>query len=537
MTEQTPQQSFDLAVQHQKAGRLQEAVRAYRQVLVRQPRHADALHMLGVVLCQMGQHDAGLDLIRQAIAVKGDYPEACYNLANALRDRGQLDQAAVAYRRAIDLKPGFWEAYGNLGTVLCKLGQLDDAIAALKRAVAIKYDNANGHFSLGVALHQSGRLDQAADAFGRAIGINGNFPVACFCLGCVLKDQGKPDEAAAAFRRAIALKPDYQEAYCKLAGILHGGAFIDEGIAAARQAIALNPNCPESHYNLGCALKIKGNVEEAIASYRRSIALNPRAWPAYEALGEALECQEKIPEAIEAFRTAHDLAPSEPSTGYHLAAMGARQAPSAPPREYVARLFDSYAGYFDEHLVGGLNYHAPQLLHEAVTAAAPPLPMDILDLGCGTGLCGVLFRPMARRLTGVDLSPGMLQKSRQRGVYDELIEDDAASALRTRPQSADLSRAADVFSYVGALDDVFAAAAQALRPGGLFAFTIESLETGDYILRRTRRYAQSIAYVRRLAQGCRFTEVSARPVVLRKDQGQPVEGMVVVLRAAQSGEQ
>jgi len=212
--------------------------------------------------------------------------------------------------------------------------------------------------------------------------------------------------------------------------------------------------------------------------------------------------------------------------------MGARQAPSAPPREYVARLFDSYAGYFDEHLVGGLNYQAPQLLHEAVTAAAPAQPMDILDLGCGTGLCGMLFRPMARRLIGVDLSPGMLEKSRQRGVYDELIEDDAASALRNRPRSADLILAADVFIYVGALDNVFAAAAQALRPGGLLAFTIESLDSGDYVLRRTRRYAQSIAYVRRLAQGCRFTEVSMRPVVLRKDLGQPVEGLAIVLRAA-----
>jgi predicted TPR repeat methyltransferase len=157
--------------------------------------------------------------------------------------------------------------------------------------------------------------------------------------------------------------------------------------------------------------------------------------------------------------------------------------------------------------------------------------MDIIDLGCGTGLCGELFRPFARHQIGIDLAPKMIEKSRARGVYDELEEQDVTVALAKRPRAVDLILAADVFIYVGGLDSVFEAAAGALRPGGLLAFTIESEETGAFTLRASRRYAHSARYIRQLASTWSFSEVSMQDAVIRTEKQVPMQGKVIVLRS------
>jgi predicted TPR repeat methyltransferase len=179
--------------------------------------------------------------------------------------------------------------------------------------------------------------------------------------------------------------------------------------------------------------------------------------------------------------------------------------------------------------VGKLGYRGPRLLLDAVRRLLPARPIDLIDLGCGTGLCGTLFRPIARHIVGVDLSPTMLDLARRTGSYDELARADIAAVLQGRPQSADLVLAADVFIYVGELAPVLAAARDALRLGGLFAFTLETTSRGDYVLERTRRYAHSLAYVRRLAIDAGLIERSVSTGFLRGGEEGPVTGSVVVL--------
>jgi predicted TPR repeat methyltransferase len=153
-------------------------------------------------------------------------------------------------------------------------------------------------------------------------------------------------------------------------------------------------------------------------------------------------------------------------------------------------------------------------------------------LGCGTGLGGLVLRRFASSLVGVDLSPGMIEKARQRKIYRELIVDDLTAAMRKLGRRFDLIAAADVFVYIGDLAPVFQAAAGSLRPGGLLVFSVEVDESAQtYILRQTRRYAHSLNYIRSLAQANALIEVSIRREVLRTEQGKDVEGWIVVLRA------
>jgi predicted TPR repeat methyltransferase len=209
---------------------------------------------------------------------------------------------------------------------------------------------------------------------------------------------------------------------------------------------------------------------------------------------------------------------------YYLAGLEGGEAPARPPREYVQGLFDSYAEGFDAHVVETLRYDAPGVLVQRLAAGGRRFA-HALDLGCGTGLCGPLLRPLAQRLTGVDLSARMLAKAAALGVYDELQQADAVEYLAAPVGTFDAVVAADVFIYVGALDEVFRLLAARMAAGGRFAFTVEESTDADVVLRGSLRYAHSEAGIRRLAEqhGFRVEALERRPV--REDQRQPIPAL------------
>jgi predicted O-linked N-acetylglucosamine transferase (SPINDLY family) len=250
MAQITIQQAFDLALRHHQAGRLQEAERIYRQILAQDPKHADAMHFLGVIAHQAGRADEAVDLIRRAIALWPNYAQAHSNLGNALKDNGQQDEAIAAYRQAIALNPSLPEARYNLGNVLKDKGQIDEAIAAFRQAIALRPNYAEAHYNLGDALEDKEQYDEAIAAFGQAIALNPNLPEAHSHLGNALRDKGQLDGAIAAYRRAIALRPNYPEAHNNLGNALMETGRLDEAIISYRRAIELKPDLREPHSNL-----------------------------------------------------------------------------------------------------------------------------------------------------------------------------------------------------------------------------------------------------------------------------------------------
>jgi predicted TPR repeat methyltransferase len=175
----------------------------------------------------------------------------------------------------------------------------------------------------------------------------------------------------------------------------------------------------------------------------------------------------------------------------------------------------------------------PELIASAVAAARPTAPLDVLDLGCGTGLCGPVLRPMARTLAGVDLSAAMVEKARARGVYDRLDVGDLVAFMRASGRCYDLLVAADVFIYLGDLSPAFEAAAGCLRPGGggMLAFSAEAGTGERYAMGpKTRRFTHAEPYLRRLAAMYGFEEQSFEPITVRIEAGRPVAGYLVVLR-------
>jgi predicted TPR repeat methyltransferase len=235
-------------------------------------------------------------------------------------------------------------------------------------------------------------------------------------------------------------------------------------------------------------------------------------------------------EAIDAYRRAIEFGAARAPVEFALASLGASPEPPLAPPQYVREHFDAFADAFDRHLTMSLRYRVPELLCKLLFAELPERGLDVLDLGCGTGLCAPMLQPYARRLVGIDLSERMLAQARARGGYDELRCEDIVEGLTDPPASFDLILAADVFVYVGDLAPLFAVVQSVLRPGGRFAFSIETNEKADFALASTMRYTHSRAYLDRLTAGFGLKLEAIERHAIRQEDRIDVPGDIVVLR-------
>jgi len=486
------------ALAHHQAGRLPQAEALYRQVLAAAPNHADALHLLGLIAHQTGDHATAVALIDRAIAVNPSAPAFHNNCGEAYRAMGKLEEAIACYEKTLTLDPGFVDAYSNRGVAYQAQGRTEEAIACYQRALALQPNYVKAHNNLGFAFQKLGRLEEAIACYQRALALKPDYAQAHHNLGCVLQQQNRLPEAIACYERALALKPDYLEARNNLGNTFQEMGHPAQAAACYEQVLKLNPDSAEGHAGLAIAFQAQGKIQEAIAHYEQALSLNP----------------------------------DDVHTRHMLAAIGGAPIPLTAHPEYVSKLFDKYADRFDQHLVEILEYRTPQALNDAIRRALGDRPgrLDVIDLGCGTGLCGPLLRDLARTLVGVDLSPKMIEKARARNVYDSLTVADIVTALSTPGASYDLVIAADVFVYIGELTPIFEVCATVLNPCGLFAFSVEAAEEDvPYALRATGRYAHSLGYIRKLAQAVGFNEIIHDRVVVRKEKSKPMPGHIFVL--------
>ncbi|MCH7889301.1 MAG: tetratricopeptide repeat protein [Proteobacteria bacterium] len=304
-------ETLDLALASHRAGRLDEAGRLYREFLRRQPDHPEALHLLGVVAHQTGEHDTAIDLIGKAIAINGAAAGYHNNIGEAYRAAGKIDEAFGHYRRAADLDPNFADAHHNLGVASLARGEADEAVGHLRRALALEPALAEAHFCLGNALREQGKLDEAIAAYRRAVVAEPGFAAAHDSLGNAYLDRGELDEAVACHRKAIALEPDLAGAHNNLGNALVEQGETDEAVASFHKAIALEPDFAWAHYNLGAALGKQDKLDDAVTSYREAIALKLDFAEAHNNLGQVLKGQGRLEEASASYRKAVALKPDD----------------------------------------------------------------------------------------------------------------------------------------------------------------------------------------------------------------------------------
>ncbi len=333
---------------------------------------------------------------------------------------------------------------------------------------------------------------------------------------------GRAAEAAAALRARLDQGRGGALARITLIKALIAAHDTPAALAEAREAATLFPTVAPVITALGEALLACEQLPTAIAELQRALRLDPEDARARTLLAEAWLAAGEADKALE--------------TGSEDATLTARaQAIKAAQRSdpgYVRHLFDQFSADYDQRMRTHLHYAAPEILLGLAVMVMPGREdLRILDLGCGTGLAGEVFKPLAARLDGVDLSPAMVAKARARGIYDHLAVADLQTALADGDAPYDLLLAADTLVYLGDLAPVFAAARARLAPDGFFLFTTEQAEAG-FDLGPKRRWRHSEAYLRETAQGAGLAVAGLLEAAPRQENSQPVPGFAVALTPA-----
>ena len=412
-----------------------------------------------------------------------------------------------------------------------RAGRNREAVAVCRERLAEDPGHVGALRLLSRVLLHSGQGALATLLLEGALKSQPDEPVLLVDLGEALRSAGSDDAAASAYERALAADPASIEAFF---GLLELGRII-ELEACARSAAEVAGDDPRPRFALANTLLEEGRDDAAREAFDRAVELDPRYRHRHLHVGTRLAMRKRPERAARMYRWGLRLNPADPPLSHMLAALEGESSGAAAPAGYVADFFDSFADSFEQTLVERLDYQGPRLVVDALRrwlpASGPP-DLTILDAGCGTGLCGPLLRPLARRLVGIDLSAGMLEHARASGAYDELHQADLVDAMSTTPATYDVIVAVDVLIYFGELDELFRAAAHALRPGGLMAVTVEQDRGAGYVLRSTGRYAHSEDYLRGSAADAGLVPLDRSECTLRLEYGKPVAGLVSVLQAS-----
>jgi predicted TPR repeat methyltransferase len=435
-----------------------------------------------------------------------------------------MDEAPVEKRISVP-------AAMELALACFRNGHFDEAEEVCRKILAVAPQHPDAMHYAGVLAHENGRTAEALPLIERSLELAPDQPDWHSNLGVVRQARGDLEGAIAAYRRAIALKPSHAKAHGNLGVLLKVQGNLVEAETEYRTSIDLEPEHADAHHNLAVLLSATNRSKEAVTSYCRALTLKPHYPEARRALALAYCLLGQRDYAIQMCEEWLKDDPDSPIAQHTLASCSGRDVPIRASDEYVSLVFDSFSNSFEAKLAR-LQYRAPALVAESLAQSGTPpaRALDIADLGCGTGLCGPLLAPYARRLTGVDLSVGMLKHAEEKKVYDELFHVELTAYLEDNPGAFDVIVSADTLVYFGGLENVVAAAARALRPGGLFIFTVEeavdAANADSYLIQPHGRYNHGATYVERLLSAAGLQPSIAR-AELRLESGVPVPGLVV----------
>jgi len=337
--QQSTEELVTQGLQLHQAGDLFHAEQVYRMILAREPRHGDALHLLGALCGRQGRNEDGIRLIEEAIAVNPRVSAYYNNLGNLKVKAGDSEGAEESYRRAIRVDRRNADAQLNLGKLLEGRGQRAKARECYVASLRIAPRSGEAHMSLGRLEEADGRLKAALESFRNAVRLDAGAADAHLAIGNVQVKLEAFEEAEASYRGAVALDPKHADAYFNLANTLrvlkrsedavamyeravalsplpdadiynnYGVALSDakrreESMAAHRRAIELRPEFDDAYFNLGRELTTTGDNDGGITMLRRAIELNPEHASAYVQLGVALYTKGFLHEAVAANRKA-----------------------------------------------------------------------------------------------------------------------------------------------------------------------------------------------------------------------------------------
>lgn len=414
---------------------------------------------------------------------------------------GNRQSARMLYERIIKKNPRHVDARYMLGTLLAESGVFELGLVHLKSAASQMPNSPMIYTNLGHVYLKLGKLDQAVNSYQKSLELNPQAPENLFNLGVIYQKQGELQKAATCLENSLEIKPDFPSAYALLGRIHQELQRPDLAAACFIKLLEYTPDAIDVLFELGNIFAAHQDYANAAIYFKRILKIDP-----------------------------------DNDSARHAVAALSGETTAAAPLQHVEQLFDDLSESFENHLED-LGYHAPEIFKEMILAlAGGRIHFDrALDMGCGTGLSGIQFRPMVTHLTGLDLSQKMVEHARAKGIYDELAKGDISQYLGSSQQQFDLFIATDVFPYIGDLAEVFKTIGMHAGPDCHFLFSTEMSFEQDYVLRPTGRYAHTRKYIETLASAHGFTIAASRSTDLRKEGQQPIKGELFVLKISRNG--
>lgn len=572
--------SYDLMFQQALAlheqGRFDEAENLYRQILQTAPDNPDVLNLLGLVAQAKGVHNEAVELFYQAIRKAPTHAPFYFNLALSLDMWGKPFEAIDAYQKALSLKPDIKEAWNNIGNIYKSLKDNTNAASAYKKAIELdanyiepqanlanlnhnieelrnisrKYpEDALSFYFLANAFYLQQDYKQAEENITKAEQNAQTDADIKNLYGLILLAQKRPQEAKSYFQKAFVLNPQNVSALINLANQETADLEYEQAEKHYKRALELSPQDLDAHINYADFLYRQNRLPEALEEYRSAVIINPAQPEISNNLGIILKDLGEYEEALGLFFNAFNQAPQKEEISINIAetltllytkdeetakkivqnwyklapdntfAIHTKAALTGEKdlentQIYAEKLFDNFADNY-ELVLQKLNYGVVRSLRDFTGNVQGRL----VDLGCGTGLAGVVYKAPSTELVGVDISEKMLQRAQEKGIYQKLIKSDILTYLQNKPK-ADLFIATDVFNYIGELSAIF----KAVFPQKL-AFSTENLQSEEgYALQPNGRFAHTPQYIKECLEKAGYKDIKSQETTLRTENNQPVKG-------------
>ena len=512
-----------------KNNHISQAKQLSMQVIAAKPDFVPSLITLGQIASAEQDEQLAKSYYEQAIAVEPNCSSAYHNLAVMYERNLELEQAKTHYQKAYSCNQNL-NSLLRSGICAQKLAEHAAAIKIFLQAKKQQPDNANILYYLGLSYQQSQMLSQATKAFESALLIAADHVEAQHALATIQAHNQQYELATTSLLQVLKIAPNHGEALHNLASIYYHQSHYKKALDAWLRLLSLQPD-QYTNYNIGSCYLALQRHDDAKAYLEAACADLPNSTDPLLNLASIYIKNKDWPKAIKLYQTALELKPDSAEIKYVLAAILQKKHNfTKAPDDYVTHLFDHYADSFEEHLVGNLAYRAHTIIADALNEQIEPNKQyRILDLGCGTGLCGQACVQFAEKLIGVDLSSKMLQQAQKLNIYHELIESELELYLE-QARDFQIIMAADVMPYIGDLTTTLELIWQALAPGGFCIFTVEaSAEQEFYSLSESGRYQHNNELLLKFVQE-NWQVITNEKVVTRTQNFIPVSSMLFFLK-------
>lgn len=515
-------------------GQLQPAVQLCQSILTQDETCAPAYSIMGDILRRMGNYQSAEKFLDLALKFDEQNPGYRIQKSQALYSQERAQDALAEINAVIARFPNHAVAHLLRGDYLINLKRYEEALEAFNRVRELDdMPNLGEHY--GLCYMEMGKSLQAETNFREVTEKMPDYFRPYFLIGQIKLESGDEKAAEQYFDLALARNPNDSQTWSGKGVIARARKDDQEALICFQRALQNNPKHHHPYYVLGTFLQQSRRLQEAEPYLRKCLELKPGFLPAETELALNLYNTGRKPEALKYIDTVLAQRPDDESFR-HMRAGITGESPSNAPASYVRGLFNDYAEMFEHHLVSVLDYHIPEKAHDALfeiwkQSGEVHNNLSLLDLGCGTGLGANALRNITGWRVGVDISPKMVDKAREKGLYDALAVADIVEYLAASRRNFDLITAFDVLVYMGDLNSLFMNAHAKLNDNGYFSISVECGDnTGTFTLQPSVRYCHSASYIEALAAKYGLNVLVKQSTTIRMEHHQPIPGYLFIFQ-------